>query len=114
MTQQLRRLERTLKRQNGSMTIQREECLWNAVCNIRILWGIQNIPVNIEIQSKKEYAGKEYKTKIEMHIDTIKRCMQKKLNFSMVVGDTWYFTKALVSFLNKNNPDWLFARGHEY
>jgi len=64
-------------------------------------------PVNIEVYRKKEYAGKEYKTKIEMQIETIKRCMEEKLNFSMVAGDTWYFTEDIVSFLNENNLDWI-------
>ena len=32
-------------------------------------------PVNIEVYRKKEYAGEGYKTKIEMQIETIKRCI---------------------------------------
>jgi hypothetical protein len=34
-------------------------------------------PVNIEIYRKNEYAGEGYKTKIEMQIETIKRCMEE-------------------------------------
>jgi len=44
-----------------------------------------------------------------MQIDTIKRCINEKLNFSMVVGNTWYFTEDIVSFLNNNNLDRVFA-----
>ena len=55
-----------------------------------------------------EYAGGEYKTKIEMQIDTIKRCIQERLNSSMVVRTPWYFKKDTVSFPDENNLKWIF------
>ena len=57
---------------------------------------------------KKENRESEYKTKIEMQIGTIGKCLSAGLNFHTVAGDVWYFTKALVKYLNSQELDWVF------
>ena len=90
----------------------------------KTVWGIQIAtsalsgrygiyPVSTEVYRRKEKLedeGKieEYRTKIEMQIEAIRKCISAGLHFSVVTGDIWYFTKDLMEFLNKRNLDWVF------
>ena len=90
----------------------------------KTVWGIQIAtsalsgrygiyPVSTEVYRRKEKLedeGKieEYRTKIEMQIEAIRKCISAELHFSVVTGDIWYFTKDLMEFLNKRNLDWVF------
>jgi hypothetical protein len=90
----------------------------------KTVWGIQmatsvlvgkygTYPISAEIYRRLENLeseGKtdEYRTKIEMQIETIGKCISAELNFSTVTGDIWYFTKDLVKFLDEKKPDWVF------
>jgi len=90
----------------------------------KTVWGIQmatsvlvgkygTYPISAEIYRRLENLeseGKtdEYRTKIEMQIETIGKCISAELNFSTVTGDIWYFTKDLVKFLDEKKLYWVF------
>ncbi|EQD75211.1 transposase, IS4 family protein, partial [mine drainage metagenome] len=90
----------------------------------KTVWGIQMAtsvlsgrygmyPISAEIyrrMEKLESEGKmeEYRTKIEMQMGIIGKCISAGLHFSVVTGDIWYFTKDLIRFLDEKKLDWVF------
>jgi hypothetical protein len=88
------------------------------------VWGIQVAtsvfsgkygiyPISAEIYQGREKLEREgnkerYRTKIEMQIGSIGRCISAGLHFSVVTGDIWYFTRDMVKFLGENRKDWVF------
>ncbi len=47
--------------------------------------------------------GLEFKSKIELAMELIEDAIEKKLSFSDVVFDNWYFAKEIISFLEEKN-----------
>ncbi|MHB1469997.1 MAG: transposase [Thermoplasmataceae archaeon] len=90
----------------------------------KTVWGIQittsvlsgrfgMYPISAEIYQRMEKPDSEgrmedYRTKIEMQIETIGKCISAGLHFSIVTGDIWYFTKDMVKYLDEKKLDWVF------
>ncbi len=90
----------------------------------RTVWGIQFVttifsgkygiyPISVEIYQRKEKLEKEnkenqYKSKIDLQESIIEKCNSSGLHFSTVIGDAWYFSRDLITFLNGNKMNWVF------
>ena len=55
--------------------------------------------------------GLEFKSKIELAMELVDDALEKKLSFSDVVFDEWYFANNLISFLEERNFCWITEAG---
>jgi SRSO17 transposase len=57
-------------------------------------------PIALSIYRKFNKEDPAFKTKIEIQKENIEDAVKRGLNFSTVIGDSWYFTDDLVKLLN--------------
>jgi len=84
----------------------------------KTMWGHQlvtthyvrqwaSVPLDFRIYIKREQAGKDFKTKLELAADLIKHAVEKGVPFSCVVFDSWYFTTGFVLLVEELGKDWV-------
>jgi len=66
-------------------------------------------PITFTIYKKFDRNDPEFKTKIEIQKRNIEEMIENGLNFTTVIGDSWYFTKEIVEFLNDKGKSWIFT-----
>ncbi|WP_428103215.1 transposase [Caldisphaera sp.] len=66
-------------------------------------------PIALSIYRKFNKENPEFKAKIEIQKENIEDAIKRGLNFSTVIGDSWYFTNDLVKFLNAKGKSWIFT-----
>jgi hypothetical protein len=66
-------------------------------------------PIALSIYRKFNKEDPAFKTKIEIQKENIEDAIKRGLNFSTVIGDSWYFTDDLVKFLNAKGKSWIFT-----
>ena len=69
--------------------------------------GWVSVPLDFEIYIKRENAGENFKTKLELAKELIQKAVDREVPFSCVVFDAWYFNHDMTSFIEGLEKDWV-------
>lgn len=70
--------------------------------------GIYPLLSTMYIKKKSKWLKNKFKTKIQIQMDHLTELKEMGLQFSTVVGDSWYFSKDLTDHIEKLEKDWIF------
>jgi len=69
-----------------------------------------HIPLHFRQYHKEDEVGKEqFKSKLDLTIELIQEALDCGINFSCVLGDSWYFCQRIINYLEQIGKHWLFA-----
>ena len=69
--------------------------------------GNKHFPIKFRIYKKFRHGDPTFKTKIELAQELIREAVQKAINFSCVIFDSWYLSQAIVKLLSQFNKYWI-------
>ena len=70
--------------------------------------GIYPLLSTMYIKKKSKWLKDKFKTKIQIQMDHLTELKEMGLQFSTVVGDSWYFSKDLTDQIEQLGKDWVF------
>lgn len=66
-----------------------------------------SVPLDFRIYVNEEQAGEMFKTKCEFAVELVQQAAERRIPFSCVVFDTWYFNVEFVRFIEGLGKDWV-------
>ena len=70
--------------------------------------GIYPLLSTMYIKKKSKWLKDKFKTKIQIQMDHLTELKEMGLEFSTVVGDSWYYSKDLTDQIKQLEKDWIF------
>lgn len=84
-------------------------------CNVAVMSAycdpVKRYPINIKpYKTEQEFSPEnisQFKSKIELACELVDDLLEKKISFSDLVFDSWYFAKEVISHVEKSNLTWI-------
>lgn len=84
-------------------------------CNVTVMSAycdpVKRYPVNIKpYKTEQEFTPEnisQFKSKIELACELVDDLLKKKIPFSDIVFDSWYFAKEVISYVENKNLTWI-------
>ena len=70
--------------------------------------GIYPLLSTIYVKKQSKWLKDKFRTKIQIQMDHLTELIEMDLQFSTVVGDSWYFSKDLTAQIEQQGKDWIF------
>lgn len=70
--------------------------------------GVYPLLSTVYVKENSRWLKNDFKTKNQIQMDHLTELTEMNLDFSVVLGDIWYFSKVLTEHIDKLGKDWIF------